>query len=242
MPFTFAHPAIVLPLKKLLGRWFSLTGLVIGSMTPDFEYFFRMSIFSTISHRVAGVFFFDLPVGILLAFLFHNIVRNPFFGHLPLPLRERLVRFTSFNWNGYFSRHWFVVIISVVTGAFSHLLWDNFTHRYGWFVNAMPVLKHQIGFENIKFPITTILQHLSTALGTLAMVWVIWRMPGSRAIPMVHATRYWATVAGVVSIVLTLRFIHGIDFTHYGDIVVSCISAFFAGLVVAGVGDRVLSH
>jgi hypothetical protein len=42
MPFTFAHPAIVLPLKHLPKRWYSLTGLIIGSMTPDFEYFIRM--------------------------------------------------------------------------------------------------------------------------------------------------------------------------------------------------------
>ncbi|WP_113654854.1 DUF4184 family protein, partial [Pedobacter namyangjuensis] len=30
MPFTFSHPAIVLPLTYLPKKWFSLTGLVIG--------------------------------------------------------------------------------------------------------------------------------------------------------------------------------------------------------------------
>ncbi|WP_240482010.1 DUF4184 family protein [Flavobacterium psychrophilum] len=39
MPFTFSHPAIILPLRYLPRQWFSLTGLIIGSLTPDFEYF-----------------------------------------------------------------------------------------------------------------------------------------------------------------------------------------------------------
>ncbi|WP_262496247.1 DUF4184 family protein [Flavobacterium piscis] len=40
MPFTFSHPAIILPLKYLPKNWISLTGLIIGSLTPDFEYFY----------------------------------------------------------------------------------------------------------------------------------------------------------------------------------------------------------
>ena len=44
MPFTFSHPAIVLPLVRKSGHWFSATGLIIGSLTPDFEYFMRMRI------------------------------------------------------------------------------------------------------------------------------------------------------------------------------------------------------
>jgi len=42
MPFTFSHPAIVLPLATLRRQWISATGLIIGSITPDFEYFIRM--------------------------------------------------------------------------------------------------------------------------------------------------------------------------------------------------------
>ena len=68
MPFTLAHPAIVLPLaaKKLR---MSATGLVIGSMVPDFEYFIRMRTESKYSHTLAGLFWFDLPLGLLLCFV-----------------------------------------------------------------------------------------------------------------------------------------------------------------------------
>ncbi|MEG1227787.1 MAG: DUF4184 family protein, partial [Flavobacterium sp.] len=40
----------MLPLQFLNKKWFSLTGLVIGSMIPDFEYFIRMRIQSIYSH------------------------------------------------------------------------------------------------------------------------------------------------------------------------------------------------
>jgi len=102
MPFTFSHPAIVLPLKLIPKKWFSLTASVIGSLTPDFEYFIRMKVQSNFSHTILGVFWFDLPLGILLAFLFHNIVRNSLFDNLPLPLKSRLIGFNKFNWNRYF--------------------------------------------------------------------------------------------------------------------------------------------
>ncbi len=48
MPFTFSHPAIVLPFLKK--KHFSATALVVGTMSPDLEYFFRMKIQSEISH------------------------------------------------------------------------------------------------------------------------------------------------------------------------------------------------
>ena len=48
MPFTFSHPAIVLPFSK---KWFSLTALVTGSIIPDFEYFFKMKGHSDYGHN-----------------------------------------------------------------------------------------------------------------------------------------------------------------------------------------------
>jgi len=105
MPFTFSHPAIILPLTFLPRQWFSLTGLVIGSLAPDFEYFIRMRIQSDYSHTISGLFWFDLPLGIILAFIFHNIVRDSFFDNLPTILKSRLAKFKSFEWNEYFKKN-----------------------------------------------------------------------------------------------------------------------------------------
>src|SRR5665647_2066569 len=72
MPFTFSHPAIVLPATYLPKKWHSLSALIMGSMTPDFEYFIRMKDASKYGHTWTGVFWFDIPMGLLLIFLFHN--------------------------------------------------------------------------------------------------------------------------------------------------------------------------
>ncbi|MDN3635772.1 DUF4184 family protein [Neolewinella lacunae] len=136
MPFTFAHPAVVLPFAYLPKRWCSMTGLIIGSLTPDFEYFIKMRIESNFSHTLAGMFWFDLPMGILLSFIFHHFVRNALFENLPMILRDRLVAFTSFSWNAYFLQHWWVVLVSILIGAASHILWDGFTHHNGFFWNG----------------------------------------------------------------------------------------------------------
>ena len=140
MPFTFSHPAIVLPLAYLPSRWVSLTGLVIESLTPDFEYFLRMKIQSNYSHTLGGLFWFDLPLGILLAFIFHNIVRSPLIDNLPDFLKERFLIFDRFHWNQYFKKNYLVVVISILIGAASHVLWDGFTHHGGYFVEKLPVL------------------------------------------------------------------------------------------------------
>lgn len=70
MPFTFSHPGAVLPLNFLPKKYFSMTALVIGSMAPDFEYFFRMRAQSYYSHRWSGMFWFDLPWLLFLPLFF----------------------------------------------------------------------------------------------------------------------------------------------------------------------------
>src|SRR5688572_23357716 len=116
MPFTLAHPAIVLPLSSLPKRWVSMTGLIIGSMSPDFEYFLRMKIKSNYSHTLAGMFWFDIPITILLAFIFHLIIRDQFIENSPRFLFNRLSGFMDFDWPKHFKANFFIVIISCITG------------------------------------------------------------------------------------------------------------------------------
>lgn len=141
MPFTFSHPAIVLPFAIFPKRFFSLTGLVIGSMIPDFEYFLRMKLQSNYSHTLKGIFWFDLPLAILVSFIFHNLVKKEFIDNLPLFFKSRFFAFKAFDWNAYFIKNWWVVCISILIGTLSHLFWDSFTHHGGYFVNEFPVCR-----------------------------------------------------------------------------------------------------
>ncbi len=60
--------------------------------------------------------------------MFHGIVRDPLIKNLPWTMYERLKRFEHNNWIGYFKKHFFVVIISMLIGIVSHLLFDALTH------------------------------------------------------------------------------------------------------------------
>ena len=69
MPFTLSHAAVAAPLAR---RGLILSAVAIGSMTPDFEYFLRLSMNSRWSHSLPGVLTFCLPVSILVLWLFHG--------------------------------------------------------------------------------------------------------------------------------------------------------------------------
>ncbi len=98
MPFTFSHPAIVLPLNYLPKKWVSLTGLIAGSIAPDFEYFLRLRVRSDYSHTWFGIFWIDLPIALLLSLIYHNWIKISFINHLPSFLHSRFFVYKEFNW------------------------------------------------------------------------------------------------------------------------------------------------
>lgn len=232
MPFTFSHPAIVLPLTSLSKKWFSLTGLVIGSLTPDFEYFLRMRIKSNYSHTLDGLFWFDLPLGLLLAFIFHKSVRNSLFDNLPLFLKSRFVAFERFNWNDYFKKNWFVVVISILIGASSHILWDSFTHEHGYFVQAIPMLTSTVDIWGNRIPILKILQHSSTILGGLVIVFAVYKLPTNKTKNTTINLNYWAILTSLTFLIVATRILCGLDIRQYGNVFVTGISAFMISLVL----------
>lgn len=233
MPFTFSHPAIILPLSFLSRKWISMTGLVIGSMTPDFEYFLRMKPQSNYSHTIAGIFWFDLPLGIFLAFMFHNFVRNCLFQNLPLILKSRLLSFEKFDWNQYFKSHWIIVIISILIGAASHLFWDSFTHQTGYFVDRIPELNSSILISSYQIPVYKILQHSSTLIGALIISYSLLILPTDKYVNPNFDPKYWAVLSLIVIVIVSIRVLTGLSLQQYGHFIVTCISAFLLGLVIA---------
>lgn len=233
MPFTFSHPAIVLPLTFLPRQWFSLTGLIIGSLTPDFEYFLRMRIKSNYSHTIDGLFWFDLPLGLLLAFLFHNIVRNRLFENLPTFKKSRFATFKNFDWSRHFKQNWLVVTISILIGAASHIFWDSFTHDHGYFVQTIPTLQNSVDFLGRQISILKILQHSSTLLGGIIIGFAIYKMPTYKTENENINLKYWAILAGLTLTIILIRLLCGLDFKQYGNLIVTSISAGLISLILA---------
>ena len=232
MPFTFSHPAIILPLTYLPRKWFSLTGLVIGSLTPDFEYFLRMRIKSNYSHTIYGLFWFDLPLGLLLAFIFHNIVRESLFNNLPPFLKSRFSTFKQFDWNRHFKQNWIVVTISIIIGAASHIFWDSFTHDHGYFVQTIPALQNSVDFLGRQIPILKILQHSSTLIGGLVIAFAIYKLPTIKTEKENINLKYWTILATLTLTIIAVRLLSGLDPKQYGNVIVTGISAGLISLTI----------
>ena len=198
MPFTFAHPAILLPFKKHIKRHLSASALIIGCIVPDFEYFIRLRITSEISHSIIGMFLFNLPIGLLLHLLFHLIIKQPLTNNSPSFLKERLTVFTSKTPN-YSTKQLLKVAVSILLGAISHVVWDALTHQHGFFVQASCFLQSNLSFRGYDISIYKLLQHFSTFIGFVAISHFIAQLPRQNSQEKTnYLNLFWLLFLGII--------------------------------------------
>jgi hypothetical protein len=232
MPFTAAHPALVLPILRW--RNLSATGLVVGSLSPDFEYFLKMSVLSRYSHMFWGLFYFDLPVTLCLAIIFHVVVKRPLIDNLPAWISERFDTLYALDFVGYLRSHFASFMVSALIGAASHIIWDSFTHAHGFVVQRFPFFVTTIiPYDGARYPLYYALQHFSTGIGLVCLMWYLWRIPRTVFHRQPATWSFWPLLVLVAIVLLVLRFSGGWR-EQIGNQVVSVISASLAGLTVSG--------
>jgi hypothetical protein len=160
MPFTLAHPAIVVPLARPWRDPVVLPALVVGAMSPDFEYFVYLQPLRTIGHDLIGIPLLCVPASMVVLWLFDRWMKAPLIRLAPRPLRLRLAAHSAPVLDG--PRTWLVGAACAAAGALSHIGWDGFTHGDGWFVRLCPTLGATIGGGP---PVWKVLQHASTVVG-----------------------------------------------------------------------------
>jgi len=132
LPFTASHIIFALPFYKWLSKRLSLTGLVIGSMISDVEYYLRMTMYGVWGNTLKGIFLYELPLAIIISFVYHLIVRDVLIKHLPEPWHNKWSHLLGFDWSGYFKNNWGWYFISLTVGILTHLFWDILTHEAGY--------------------------------------------------------------------------------------------------------------
>jgi hypothetical protein len=174
VPFTLAHPAAILPLRGW--RYLRTVPLIIGAMIPDA----RDYVPSTISHYMYRIHSFrgSYTTCLVLGFALLAAV----FG-LRRPLTALLsvrARWLCLNALGPFSRdsrEWAFAPLAILIGAWTHLLWDSFTHNDGWVVHRVAVLSATVTIGSYRGTVCHVLQYLSSAFGLAVMVVWYWRLP-----------------------------------------------------------------
>jgi hypothetical protein len=129
VPFPLAHPIAILPLRRWCPRRLSFLGLVVGSIAPDAGYVFRNVDLAGFSHSALGSVLFALPVG-LLAVLLVQLVREPLTRTLPGPHRQAVESLNAGPTDApAMTMPWWRLVLSVLIGVWSHILFDRLTHE-----------------------------------------------------------------------------------------------------------------
>lgn len=169
MPWTFAHPAFVLPLKRLGPLPLSLPALAVGSMMPDLFLYLGARPLSLYAHTVVGALLVGVPSGLLVLALCAWL-RRPLIHLLPQPHRGVLMA----RWGGRVTWSVAAVVswaVSMLIGCWSHLFIDLFTHPpppgFGWlgWLN-LPLLS----IDGRTLLVHTVMQTMVSALAVLVIV------------------------------------------------------------------------
>ena len=238
MPFTFAHPIAAAPIWLSSKRRLDLPSLLVGSIIPDIEYFLTLQPTRTIGHTLLGVLIQGLPCSIVLLLITRYVLMRPFLALLPRQLAQRFPTIRS-----YFPlqvKHLFNVVVSVVMGAASHIVWDAFTHEGGWFVAHSKLLQAQLG----SVPIYKLLQYGSGVIGLVALfLWLSRRL--NQEVPcnrIETLTPRWRglTIICIALCALVFTWV-AVDIHHIAGetfkeafvrAVIGCISGLFLGLLL----------
>ncbi|UQD55833.1 DUF4184 family protein [Flavobacterium sp. K5-23] len=232
MPFTFSHPSIILPLLR--SNKLSATGLIVGSICPDFEYFIRMKVQSNISHTFVGLLLFNIPIGFLVALLFHEIIKKTLIENLPSFFRNRFEVLKNTKWIDYLKGNFYYVLISILIGAFSHIFWDAFTHESGYFVEKTPLLLNKVN----NIPFYKIIQHSSSLIGMIFILHYVYKLPFKKSTTTKSYWKYWVLVLIFVFVFMSIRWAFGLSIKQVGNIVVSLISTIILAITFASLFFR----
>ncbi len=212
MPFTLSHAAAILPFRRLR---LVASALVIGTFAPDFEYFFMVVPMDRYGHTPIGVFLLTLPLALVVLWIFHNFIKRPAAMLLPDSVQSRLhEHLGEFEFRGF--GRFLLIVISILLGIITHLVWDSFTHRTGWFFHHWHVLRESVTIPVLgSIPYYKLFQHVSTVLGlAILAVWLLWwyyKTPASGE-PLAGApshSRRVAIVAALVTIACVAAVIRG---------------------------------
>ncbi|SHI19977.1 DUF4184 family protein [Sporanaerobacter acetigenes] len=229
MAFTLAHPAAVINFTKKHKSYINNAAMILGTMAPDFEYFIHFKPMSVIGHSIKGFLLINLPLVILLYFIFYKVIKNDFISNLPRRINQHLnvlyndkIKLNSF-------KEFIIFSYSSFIGMATHVVWDSFTHKNGFFVNKIDVLSNTI----LNIPIYKYLQHGSTILGFMIIIGYILKLEKIQVYnyDIDEKIKYWLQVILISIFIFLIIFIIKGNFS-IGEIVIAIMNSGFLSVLL----------
>jgi hypothetical protein len=214
MPFTPVHALAVLPFKKFLEKKISILAFVIGSMVPDFEFYLRMTLYGVYGHTIVGIFLFDLPVGLLLFFVFKHVIKENLIHHLPEYYWRKFNKYLGHKNQSLDLKYIALVTISLFLGILTHFIWDGFTHDEEYYISRyLTVLTHTIKLGNWELAYHNILHILSSLIGMIYLLIRVLRMEETecnREVSTKEVYIFWFKICSLSIVLGIIRLLVGI--------------------------------
>ncbi|MBS6508131.1 MAG: DUF4184 family protein [Paraclostridium bifermentans] len=232
MPFTLAHPAVVIFSKN---KNFNLLGLILGSMAPDFIYFLLFNPSSNLGHTILGFVILNLPICFLLNYLILKFIKNPFIINLPSKICNYYTYLINYDFNFKSTKDIFVFTYSCIVGMLTHIIWDAFTHKTGYFVVNINILKESIHILGYQVPFFKLLQHGSTLLGFFVILYYFYTIRRySNKYIRSNKFQYHLTAISIQILIIILSYLIFKNF-GIGRFVVTFINGLFLGYLTSSI-------
>ena len=220
------------------------SALIVGSLAPDFHYFFNLGPRGHFSHSIKGAFLFALPVSLVVLWVFHTVMKAPMIALTPQRHQEKLFRFvTPFRWLP--TSRFALILFSLMIGIATHILWDSITHERGLVVRNFADLRAPALEEfGTQRPVYFLLQYASTVLGLAVLAawyWKWYRDARVQTVPSflrmsrcAKASITTAVLAGAASAAIIFAFIVFKSSSYLGSRVVATTVTTFMSLSFTG--------
>lgn len=187
MAFTLAHMAAALPFYRCQ-KWLNVEALFIGTMLPDLPYFLNSNpIVAQHSHQWIGLLTYCLPWGLAVFVLWYWLLKSALIaliqpwqrvqgltGHNHHSMQEALPQYPFGLWFAALMQKygifWLKVVLGLLLGSITHLLWDGTTHPDG-FIAIQLGLQYPVTIAYLgDIPMARFLQYVTSIFALILLI------------------------------------------------------------------------
>lgn len=188
MAFTLAHMAAALPFYRCQ-KWLNVEALFIGTMLPDLPYFLNNNpMVAQHSHQWIGLLTYCLPWGLAVFVLWHWLLKSALMALIQPWQRVQQSQFSSIQpdmpqypfglWLAArmqkYGIFWLKVVLGLLLGSITHLLWDGTTHPDG-FIAIQLGLQYPVPIAYLgDIPMARFLQYVTSIFALILLIGFTW--------------------------------------------------------------------